>query len=83
MKLHKRGEPGSHCAVRAPVQEGETGPAPLPRSQVDEILEFYRNRAISGESTEAIRRQSKFFRPEVRRLLDRELDRLAQARDKR
>jgi hypothetical protein len=65
------------------AQARATGPAPLPRAHLDEILEFYHQRALEGEPLAEIRAQSRFFRPEVRRLLDRELDRLARARTKR
>lgn len=61
----------------------ESGPAPLPRAHVDEIIEFYHNRVVEGRPVDEIRAQSRFFRPEVRRLLDRELDRLTHAGVKR
>ena len=61
----------------------EAGPTPLPRAHLEEILTFYHNRMVEGEPVEEIRAQSKFFRPEVRRMLDRELDRATQARVRR
>lgn len=66
-----------HAEVR------EAPPAPLPQAHVDEILRFYHRRVIEGEPIAEIRVQSKYFRPEVRRLLDRELEQLTRARTKR
>ena len=68
-------------AKGSPAMEQE--PSPLPVAHINEIVQFYHTKVVDGQPISEVRAQSRFFRPEVRELLDRELDRLARARVKR
>lgn len=71
-----------HSRTRT-AHTAEPGPVPLPRAHLDEIIQFYHDRVAKGQPVEEIRAQSRFFRPEVRQLLDRELERVTRPRTKR